>query len=171
MGPGVSSVVHAGGITVSRVQVAHPPCREDGAGHHGDQQGQVGPSPEKGQHSNQVERGEDVELLLDRERPDVAERRVVEVLEVGGVGEDLVPVGAVGEGREDRTGPAGYLAGRDHQHQVQGQHSQGQEQGGQEAPGPASRIGLQVDPPCGLELVQGDGNDQEAGQGEEQVNA
>ena len=153
MGPGVGAVVDAGRVSLPWIQVPHPPCGERGTGDHGDQQRHVGPLPEERQHGDQVQRGEYVELLLDGERPHVAERRELEVLEVRDVGEDLVPVGAVGEGREDRSGPSCEFARRNHQDQVDCQHAETQEEGWEQASGPPPRVGLQVDAAGRLELV------------------
>jgi len=91
--PSVGAVEDA--VRIRRVeQERHQQARRDRSGDHPDQQATMA---EAGHAGREGERPEQVELLLDRQRPEVAEqRRARELLEVGLVAEDQVPVGDVG---------------------------------------------------------------------------
>ena len=129
LSPGVGAEVDAGRVSPRLVEHRHPPGRGPRAEHRDGQQQSFAASQEP-QADDEKQRGEHVELFLDGKRPDVLERRRGPVvLEVGDVGGDLVPVGAVGQGREDRSRPPVGLLGTAEDHQVGGQPDQGHQDG------------------------------------------
>jgi len=91
----VGAVVDAGGVVAGVEEDPGEGDRGQRTGDHAEQQ--AGAAEEL--HASGEEQGpEEVELLLDRERPEVAEQaRPLEGFEVGLVGEDEVPVGEVEE--------------------------------------------------------------------------
>ena len=118
------------------------------------------------------DRPHQVELLLDREGPQVPERAEGgEGLEVGVAAGDLVPVRGVGPRRQHRTrhgGEAGQVAvdqGPD------GRGCDDQCQGRQQAPRPACPERPEGDATRPAVLVEEEPGDQEAGQDEEEVDA
>jgi hypothetical protein len=96
LAPRVGAVVGPREVDVAQRQVAHPPGRgEQGHQQHREHQ----PAPQAGERRQaEEEQGpHQVELLLDRQRPRVAQRRHVEAREVRLRGEDEPPVGHVEE--------------------------------------------------------------------------
>ena len=89
--PGVGAVVDARRVVPGRVEHRH----QHGRSHHHRQRGaeQRAHRPREPQHPEHDERPDQVELLLDRERPHVPERRRLgELIEVRLPGEDELPV-------------------------------------------------------------------------------
>ena len=131
-----------------------------------------GPTASEPDEAHEEQRPHQVVLLLDGQRPRVQER--VGRLEVGEVvvaGRHLLPVGDVEERRHrggaqlrrHHAGPSGQ--------RVEGQRRQEEEQGREQAPGPAGPEGTEPDPARGGLLGQQQARDQEPGQDEEDVHA
>ena len=118
------------------------------------------------------QRPHEVELLLDRQRPEVLHRRR---LEVGAV-RDLrvaceVPVLHVERAREDllqERPPLHLRHEQERRHRAGAQHH---ERGRQDAPGPAHVELLEPHPPVPLGVAEQEPRDQEAGDDEEHVDA
>ena len=109
-GTGVGALVGAG---VVRTGAREPPHQSEGR--HGEDHRRPGhqrPAPaQQEQQSEQEQRPDQVELLLHRQGPHVVQGAgATEVVEVGGLGEDRVPVVDVEERRESFTGPVGQCA-------------------------------------------------------------
>ena len=129
------AVVGAGGIG-RLVEERHQHGRKQRDGDHGPEQ-PVGPLAEQGQQPDESEGPEQVELLLDGQRPQVPEqRRPFELVEVGRVIQDQVPVHRVGERREQVAAEPGQLLA-DEQHADRSDHDQQGEHRREQAPGPA----------------------------------
>ena len=119
----------------------------------------------------QQERPDDVELLLDRERPEVVERAFgFEAGEVGDVGEDLLPVVDVEDRRDDALAELVRLGGAEDRHPGDDDR-QHHEEGRQQAAGAGEPEGGQLDPTAGVQLRQEDVADQVAAEGEEDADA
>ena len=167
-GVGVGAVVDAGGVAAGVEEDPGQGDRAEGAGEDADQQPAA---PEQLHPGGEDERPEEVELLLDRERPEVAEERgPLEALEVGLVGEDEVPVGEVGE-RGDRV--AAQLVdpvrlddrGDDHRHRDEDADRR------QQPPRPPHPEAPQPHVAAAAELAQQQRGDQVAADHEEDVDA
>ena len=124
------------------------------------------------EHGQGDERPEQVELLLDGQRPGVLQGRGGQELgEVRLVGEDEVPVGVVEE-RGDGVRPEGArIDVGAAEPVVQGEHEQQDQDGGQEPLGPTGPERPQPDPFGRHPLAGQQAGDQEAGEHEEQVDA
>ena len=118
------------------------------------------------------ERPDQVELLLDRERPHVPQRRRLrELVEVRLPREDEPPVRDVAE-RGERVGPdAVELTGRREHAGVHHDADHHQEQRGEQPPGAAHPERLQVDASPPRPLGDEQRGDEEAAQHEERVDA
>ena len=126
------------------VQQRHQHGRGEREGQHGDEQ-PVRPLAEQHQEAGQGQRPQQVELLLDGQRPQVAQqRRPLELVEVGRAAQDEVPVHRVGEGGEEVALEAGQLL-PDEQDADQGDGEQQCEHRGQQPAGPAEPEVLQPD--------------------------
>ena len=140
------------------------------AAEHADQQRLAALAPHR-QHQHQDERPEEVELLLDRERPHVLQqRRTARVLEVREVAEDEEPVLDV-EQRGDDLAPQLVEHVGEEEDRVQRDHEEHGEERGQEparAPVPEP---LQADAVGLLEVGQQQARDQVAADHEEHVDA
>jgi hypothetical protein len=137
-----------------------------------DQQRAAGAGREEREEGHHDQRPQQVELLLDPERPGVLQRRRGRRLgEVVGAAVDHAPVGHVSEGAErvpaqqpdfDR---GEQPAEHDHDGDEHGQQS------GQQPAGPAGPEGAEPDAPATDALDQEQRRDQVAGEHEERVNA
>ena len=106
-GARVGAVVDAGDIGEGLVQDGHQHRRPGDPRHDGREQ-QRPPAQRHQPHEQQ--RPDDVELLLDRQRPEVQQRRgTPHLLEVGGVAQDEGPVAHVGHGRHGVAADRGDL--------------------------------------------------------------
>ena len=126
--------------------------------------------PPPPQHEQQQQRPHQVELLLDRDRPGVQQRRLrAEVVEVALPRHDEAPVGRVSQRRE-RVAPQRSPRGRGGHVGGPGDHRRQQDRHrGQQPAGAATPEAEQADPPGPAELGQQQAGDQEPGQHEEDV--
>ena len=116
------------------------------------------------------ERPDEVELLLDRQAPQVAQQRRIGGV-VGHVAEDLAPVAEV-EQRPRQV--ASHVASRRRRADDQrdgGDHQQHHEEGRQQPAGPPQPELSEVDPAVALALLDQQGRDEEAGHDEEDLDA
>ena len=120
---------------------------------------------------DQERRPDEVELLLDAERPEMAERRRIGRGEVVGrlQGEAHVPerqrrCGAV-------LGDTGYLEGREEERSRDHRDRDGRQDGRQDAPQPPRIEATEIDPAGLLVLAKQQARDQEPGDHEEDVDA
>ncbi len=165
---GVGAVVDAGGVVTGVEEDPGERDRGERPGHHPEQQPAA---PEQLHPGGEDERPEEVELLLDRERPEVGEERgALELVEVGLVAEDEVPVGDVGE-RGDRVAAqlvdAVGLDDRGGDHRHRDQHPDRRQQ----PPRPPQPEAPQPHVPAAAELAQQQRGDQVAADHEEDVDA
>ena len=169
-GPGVGAVVHARRVAVGVVHQPHQRGAGDRPEHQRTEQ-PAGLAADLLDGEAEDDRPHDVELLLDRERPEVLERRrPAEGVEVRLLGEDQEPVGRVGERCDDVAAEAGQLVRDDHRgvDRHRGQH---REQRGQEAAGPPHPEVRPVDGFGALPLLDEQGRDEEAADDEEDLDA
>ena len=128
------------------------------------------PAPPPAQHQQQQQRPHQVELLLDRDRPGVQQRRLrPEVIEVALAGNDEAPVGGVAQRRER---VAAQRRARRHggDEGSPGDHRRQQDRHRRQQPaGPAAPEAQQADPAGLAVLAQQQAGDQEAGKHEEDV--
>ena len=116
-------------------------------------------------------RPEQVELLLHRQRPQVQEhRRAAELVEVGLVGEDEVPVGDVPERRQGGPAQPRHLAVVEDDHVGQ-DHGHHHEERREQAAGAADPEPHQVDRAGGAPLGEQQRGDQVAADHQEDVDA
>ena len=171
-GAGVGAVVDPRGVEGRVVEDRHLDRRDQRQRDR--QQRQPRPDP-RGQRplvheldpEQQQEGPEDVELLLDRERPEVVERFFRrEAGEVGDVAEDLLPVVDVEDRRDDRLAELVGLGGAEDRHPGDDDR-QHHEQRRQQAPGAGQPELAELDPAAGRELGEQQVGDQVAGEGEE----
>jgi len=162
----VGAVVDARGVVPRVEEDPGEGDRGEGSGDHAEQQ--AGTAEEL--HPGGEEQGpEEVELLLDRERPEVAEEgRPLEGIEVGLVAEDEVPVGEVEErGQRVATQLVDPVRlddrGEDHRHRDQ------DSDGGQQPPRPAQPEAAQPQVAVAAELAEQQRGDQVAADHEEDV--
>ena len=168
---GVGAVVDARRVERGAVEDRHQDPRGDRGG--GGDRGEAGAHAglpccfrDEPQAEHQEEGPDDVELLLDRERPEVVERRGRrEALEVGDVVDDQPPVVEVGGGAERGAAEVRRLVRPDQGHPGR-HHDQHQEQRRQQAAGAGQPERHQLDPST-VHLVQQDVGDQVAAEGEE----
>ncbi len=122
------------------------------------------------QHQESHERGREheVELLFDRERPEVQHGRGCrELIGIGATGQDEPPVGDVGQrGQAVGAKPARARRPRDERRDRRRERDSG-ERGGQQPARPATEEGAQPDPPVAVVLGQQQPGDEEPGQREE----
>ncbi len=166
--PGLGAVVHPSRVGPRGVEGDHGHRGQPRQRPEGDDQDPPGPPPH-GQQARHQQREEQVELLLDRQRPEVLDgRRGGEQVGVGLVGEDEPPVGHVRQGGQDVAGQLGQLVGggdeRPEQQDDAGQGQQGRRHQASEAP-PPERPQRHAARPAVLSQEQG--GDQETRQGEE----
>ncbi len=143
-----------------------------GRGQEGHRDGDAHTVPLPHEHEHQQEqRPHDVELLLDRQRPEVPEGRgAARHLEVALLGQQLVPVGDVERsGRSVSPGPGHQVSPADDQ----GGHDdqQQQVQGGEEAAGPADPEAPEAGAPGGAPLGPQERGDEVARDHEEGLDA
>ncbi len=157
-GAGVGAVVDPRGVEARVVEDRHQDRR--GGGEDQRRHGQPRPHPrrrarallDQAHPAEQHERPEDVELLLDRQRPEMAERfRRAEAGEVGDVLEDQLPVADVERGGNDRVAELVGLGGPEDRHPGDDDEpASGRAPAAAAAPGPArSRPGACRAAPCG----------------------
>jgi hypothetical protein len=143
-GPGVGAVVGPARVHRRLEQVGHPQQRGDRAcaDDAGDRQVAALEQP---QQAEQEDRPQQVELLLDRQRPQVLEHRwTLDEGEVRLLGEDQEPVRDVEEGRPDLPGQVRRILAVEDQHDHRDRRQQRVE-GRQQTPGPAEPEALQRD--------------------------
>ena len=167
---GVGAVVQPGRVHPGVVEQRHLDGRCEGADDGDDEQ--YPEVPGQLQQAEDDQRPDQVELLLDGQRPGVGQRgRQPGLVEVARPDQDEVPVGHVEQGRqrvepEVRVRPAGHdergIAGDEEQHEQQRR---------QQAAGPAGPERAEPDRPEPVPLVDEERRDQEAGQDEERVDA
>ena len=173
---GVGPVVDPGGVGPGLVEDRHQDHRDEAEEHGREGQARAHAAGrlalgDQLQPEQQDERPDDVELLLDRERPEVVERaRRFEAREVGDVAEDLLPVVDVEHGGDD--GVAELLGlGRPEDGDPGDDDHQHHEQRRQQAAGAGEPEGPELDPPDPRELREQDVGDQVAREGEEDADA
>ena len=167
--PGVGAVVEAGDAhSVVQEQGGHRGREDDPEGRH---HGQA-PAPPPAQHEQGEGRPDQVELLLDGERPGMEERGGwPEPDEVVLPGEDEPPVRHIGQRGEGVTPEGAQRAGQGEPVGVGRDEQHGQEQRRQQPPG-APLVEVPEPHPSGRgPLPDQQGGDQEAGQDEEDVHA
>ena len=167
--PGVGPVVDPGGIATGRVEDGHL----DGRG--GSQpQGQQHPGPlhvDPAEPDQQDQRPDQVELLLDGQRPEVPERRRrTELGEVGDVLEDEPPVAGVEDPGQDIAAHGGELVPVEQGGPPDG-HEHHHEEGRQQTSGPADPEVLQPDPLVTSVLGHQKVGDEITGEDEEDLHA
>jgi hypothetical protein len=173
--PRVGAVIDARGVERGAVEDGHQDARGERRGEGGE--GEPRPRPggplqlwHEAQAAHQQEGPGDVELLLDRERPEVVERRGRrEAGEVGDVVEDQPPVVEVAGGAQRGGAEVGRLVRADQRHPGH-HHGEHQEEAGEQAAGAGSPERLQPDPAF-VHLVEQDVGDQVAAEGEEHTHA
>ena len=165
----VGPVVGAGWI-LRPVQHGHGHGRYGGA-----TDGHAGQEPERAsqaQAREDCERPYQIELFLDREGPQVAQRRRSgEQVEVGLAREDEAPVGHVEKGRQPVSSNLRPLDGRHHRCGEEGDENEDDQEGGKQAPCPTCPELPEGDRATRAELEQEQGRDQEAREDEEGVDA
>ena len=140
----------------------HPERRADGA---------AAAAPEPGDGEQQG-RPDQVELLLDRQRPEVEHRARFDVL--GEVVDRLlgeVPVGRVEGGADDVAGDFDRAHGREQQQREDADRGEQDRRERQQPPGAAGVEAAQGDAPGAVDLVEQKAGDEEAGDDEEDVDA
>ncbi len=168
--PGVGAVVEAARVLPGLVEDGHPHGRRRGHPGHGQRDG-TEPAPEPAQQHDEDQRPQQVELLLDGERPQVAQQqRTPELLEVRAVGRDEVPVGRVRQRRQDLRPQLGRLVAEEEHHDDAGRGQQ-QVERGQEPAGPAPVEAAHADGARTVVLLQEQHGDQVAADHEEDVDA
>ncbi len=126
--------------------------------------------PGEGEREHQAERPEQVELLLDGQRPEVDEQQRRGAVEVARPRCHLDPVG--GEGQRAESLPTdGDEQVAPHQSGGADAHHDDGQQGGQQPAGATQPELRQVDPSTSADLAQQQSGDQEAGDDEEDVDA
>ena len=178
--PGVGSEVDPRRIRPRVEEDGHQDRRQDPQG---DRQGHTDPAPRAPspvQQEQEHQRPDQVELLLDRQRPRVLQRRGRRELgEVGLVRVDGVPVvhveqGGDGVAPQAREVDEGVGAGGPEmgvQDQVEGERANDEEEGRQQPPRPPSPEGGQVDAAGAAPLLEQQRGDEEARQHEEQIDS
>lgn len=174
-GAGVGPVIDPRGVEARMVEDRHQDRRGDRQGER--PEGEPGTQAvvlalvDEAQADQQDERPEDVELLLDRQRPEMVQRLFGrEAGEVRHVRRDLLPVVDVEDRRDDRLAELVRLGGAEDRHP--GDHDQEhQEERRQQAAGAAEPEAAQVDRALLHELAEQDVGDQVAGEGEEDADA
>ena len=116
------------------------------------------------------QRPHEVELLLDRQAPQVPQQRRVGGV-VRDVADDLAPVAEVGERPRQVAPHAGALGGRPDDERDDGDHGQHHAERRQQPAGPAQPELAEVDAPGRLALLDQQRRDQEAGHDEEHLDA
>jgi AAA ATPase containing von Willebrand factor type A (vWA) domain len=138
-GVGVGAVVHARRVD-GGVGDAHPRRRRD---REDADERQARPAREAHEQHDDEERPDDVELLLDRERPEVAEHLGHRLVEVGGSAGDEEPVAREGEGPDDLGAEADERVAADRERRRAGDEQEQGERGQQSScasrPEPAER--------------------------------
>ena len=172
VGPGVGAVVRAVRIAVAQRQCPQrrgerdqgddrghddvPPARFEAAG-----------APREG---TQRQRPDEVELLFDRERPELEHRVARDVgAEIAGRVVDEVPVRDVQERRLERADRVGHLQRRRDRDVDERRHDQGHERGGQQSPEPPRIEACQPDPAGSEQVPQEQLGHEVARQDEEDV--
>jgi hypothetical protein len=164
----VRAVVHAGRV---RTRV-HEDRHEDGR-HERDRQGECREGtrrPQQPDDQDRDQRPQQVELLLDRERPEVDEQLRGGLVRVGGPRRDLQPVRRERERAEDLPADVDHevaLDDRGDRHR----HDDHEEQRRQQSPGTPLPEGGEVDPAALGDLAQQERGDEEAREDEEQVDS
>ena len=170
--PRVGAVVDPGRVEAGAVEHRHQDDRDERRPerHQGQARADLRARPHLGnelQPDQQQEGPEDVELLLDRQRPEVVERlRRRELGEVGDVMEDQPPVLEVEERAARGLAEVGGLVRADHGHPGH-DHDQQHDQRREQAPRPGEPEPREVDPPPSLHLREQQVGDQVAAEGEE----
>ena len=164
---GVRAEVDACGVGRRAVEQRHLDCRGD-APDHGDPQEQpeaTGIGAAEVEHRQCDERPDQIELLLDGERPRVGERLRCpcrnEVIAADG---DLPPIGEVEERREGVHAKVRIGPHRRHESHAQRGGDEHQEETGEEPPGPADPESGQLDAVAALEFREQQSGDQETRQ-------
>ena len=155
-------------VLTGREQHRHQDRRGDRPGER-EPRGAAASEPPQAGHQQQ--RPEQVELLLDRERPQVLEqRRPLEAGEVRAVGQDLRPIPDVCERREGVGAYPRRLVRHegDRHHQADGDHEERRRQQAARPPHPEP---AQIDAAGRVELAQEQRRDQEPAEDQEQVDA
>ena len=168
--PGVGAVVEAAGVLSGLVEDGHPHGRRRGHSGHRKCDG-TEPASEPAQQHHEDQGPQQVELLLDGERPQVAQQqRTSELLEVRAVGGDEVPVGRVRQRRQDLRPQLGRVVTEEEHHDDAGAGQQEVERG-QEPAGPAGVEAAHTDGARTVVLLQEEHGDQVAADDEEDVDA
>ena len=172
---GVGAVVDPGGVVAGVVQQRHLGGRRGGQHQRGQRQrpepaDPAALPPPEPQAEPQQARPDQVELLLDRQGPQMAQRRRrAELGEVRGVLRDQPPVADVAE--RGGHGPAQGMQLAPVQRGPAGDGRQHHEQGGQQPPCPAQPEVAHLDLAGGLPVPEQEIGDQVAAQGEEHPDA
>ena len=128
--PGIGPVVDARGIYVGPVKNSHQQCRTYRAHEHDGQRA----APKEHRPSDEQQRPQHVELLLDSQRPQVLQQKwPPDGLKVRFLPDDEVPVGHVPERRERVLAQSCDLAGQEHDGERECDHEQQVQRGEQPA--------------------------------------
>ena len=167
---GVGAVVDARRVLARHVENGHQRRRRhDHQPARDEQHLQRAAPPQQEAHD---ERPHEIELLFDRQRPHVAQRRRLrELVEVGLAGEDEAPVRDVAEGGDRVAADAVELAGSREHSGVHDDADHHEEQRGQQPLRPPHPEPLEIDAPAVRPLGDEQGRDEEAAQDEEGVDA
>ena len=167
----VGAVVDARRVATGAIQQRHEECGERGGREDGDRELHARRSPEL-QREAEEQRPHQIELLLDRQRPQVLEHRLAaEAREIRLLVEDQVPVGDVAERRDH--GPAEFRClVREEHDDVRARHRDHREQRREQPPRAveveaAESEPATVPPPC----VEQHRRDQVTAEHEEHVDA
>ena len=170
LGAGVRPVVQPGRVDPPARQERHQQGRSEGTGECGEGQPELPATAGQSAQGDRNERPEQVELLLDRQRPRVQQRRRLgELVEVTLPGEHEPPVRAVAQGGQRVGAKAGPVGRVGHEVDVRGNPQQRQHQSRGEAAGPANPERLEADAARALPLGDQQGRDEKARQREEHV--
>jgi hypothetical protein len=166
--PRVGALVDPGDVGAVAEQHRHEHTRRDGAHHRGDE----GPAPTEPTHAEREEhRPDQVELLLDGERPQVLhERGSAHALEVRLLRDDEEPVGDVAQ-RCGHIAPQRRHLVRQEHHADGDDGGEGEEERREQPSGAADVEVLEVDPVLVAPAGEQDRRDQEAADDEEDLDA
>ena len=168
--PGVGAVVGAVGAAGGKHQLGDQRGHQQRA-EHPQRHGASYPPGHPGEQEEQ-QREADVVLLLDRERPEVQERALVDVGgEVVAGGGQEVPVGVVEQGAARVADDREARHHRPQQREDQAGRDDDEDRGGQQPADPAGVEAADAQPPGLLELAEQHPGHEEAGEAEEQVDA
>ena len=169
-GTGLGAVVHDRGVVAAVVQRRHRHRRKHGGAEDAHQQGQRA-ALEQPQQPEEDQRPHQVELLFDRQRPQMDERRrPPDVTEIRHFGEGQIPVGEVEAATEELALELADQA-RVEEEPPGRHHSEHQVQGGEKSAGPAHPEALQIDRVGVAVLAEQDGGDQVTADDEKHLDA